>query len=226
VPCHILLLSIGLDPSLIEYDDYIAWSPVSAKLEKLKVNCPFKTIIVDSITSMGDSMTSQVKKAKKADSQGKIVGGIMVSGLDEFNAESSAFMDLIADLKDIHKFHGVHVILIAHVIGQRKDNDANKLTHHSRIITTGAEKISGKIAAYVEEAYHFNIKQSIATDQEGQYSLLTVHTGNDYARTSLPLDREIVFNSEPLYNKWILPAIEKMKPSETEKTEKKPAFIT
>jgi hypothetical protein len=31
--------------------------------------------------------------------------------------------------------------------------------------------------------------------------------GNDYARTSLPLPQRIDFNDEPLYEKWILPAI-------------------
>lgn len=199
----------GIKAKDVHYEDYTNWTKPNAKLEQLQLNCPFKTIIVDSITSMGDAMTSQVKKAKKG--SGKEIGGIPVSGLEEFNAESSAFQELISQLKDIHKFHGVNVILIAHVLGARKDNDANKLTHHSRIIVTGAEKISAKIAAYVTEAYHFNIKSDFDADAEGHYSLLTTHTGNDYARTSLPLPREIIFDKDPLYEKWIKPAIDKLK---------------
>lgn len=224
----------GINPRMdVEYDDYTNWDAPRAKLEQLQVNCRFKTIIVDSVTSIGDAMTSQVKKAKRnarADSgegKGKTIGGIPVSGLEEFNAESSAFQELIAILKDINKFHGVNIILIAHVLGARKDNDANKLTHHSRIIVTGAEKISAKIASYMTEVYHFNIKPKFEADSEGEYSLLTVHTGNDYARTSLPLPTEIVFNAEPLYEKWIAPAvtrlknekpIERIKPTETQAT--------
>lgn len=201
----------GIKVKDIHFDDYQDWEKPRAYLEKLRVNCPFRTIIVDSITSIGDCMTSQVKKAKRGGNTGKEIGGIPVSGLEEFNAESSAFQELIATLKDINKYHKVNIIMIAHVLGARKDNDANKLTHHSRIIVTGAEKISAKIASYMTEVYHFNIKPAFEADKEGAYTLLTTHTGNDYARTSLPLPQEITFNNDPLYEKWIAPAIKRLK---------------
>lgn len=193
----------------VQFDDYTDWDKPRAKMESLQVNCPYKTLVVDSITSSGDAMTNQVKKFKRANKEGggKTIGGIPVSGLEEFNAESSAFQEMIALLKDIHKFHHVNVILIAHVLGARKDNEANKLTHHSRIIVTGAEKISAKIASYMTEVYHFNIVPAFEADKEGAYSLMTTHTGNDYARTSLPLAQTITFNNEPLYEKWVGPAI-------------------
>jgi len=195
---------------MVDYDDYNDWDKPRAKLEALQVNCPYKLIVVDSITSIGDAMTSQVKKMKRREGGGKTIGGIPVSGLEEFNAESSAFQEMMAILKDIHKFHNVHIILIAHVLGARKDNDANKLTHHSRIIVTGAEKISAKIASYMTEVYHFNITPAFEADKEGAYTLRTTHTGNDYARTSLPLPQEITFNADPLYEKWIGPAIKRL----------------
>lgn len=202
----------GLDRKLIEYDDYNDFDKPRKYLENLRVNCKFKTIIIDSITSIGDCMTSQVKKAKKDDNKGKQLGGIIVSGLDEFNAEAAAFQDLIAVTKDIHKYHKINIVMIAHVIAARKDNDANKLTHHSRIIVTGAEKISAKLASYMTEVYHFNIATSFNADEEGKYELLTSHTGNDYARTSLPLARKITFNDQQLYKGWIEPAIQKISP--------------
>lgn len=197
----------------VTYDDYKDWDAPRAKMEQLQTTCPFKTLIVDSITSCGDAMTNQVKKFKRSNKEGggKSIGGIPVSGLEEFNAESSAFQEMIALLKDIHKYHHVNVILIAHVLGARKDNDANKLTHHSRIIVTGAEKISAKIASYMTEVYHFNIVPAFEADKEGAYSLMTTHTGNDYARTSLPLAQSITFNAEPLYEKWIGPAIKQLR---------------
>ncbi len=221
----------GINLKEIEYDDYTNWDKPKAKLEMLQVNCPYKTIIVDSITSIGDCMTSQARGMKNKKGEGKMIGGIPVSGLEEFNAESSAFKEMIALLKDIHKFHKVHIILIAHVIGQRKDSDDNKSTHHSRIIVTGAAQISAKIASYVTEAYHFNVKSDFNVDSgEGKYALFTSHMGNDYARTSLPLPKEIEFNNEPLYDKWIKPAIDKQmkeKPIEriTQNTPK-PSFTT
>lgn len=193
----------------VHFNDYQDWNGPYNRLKSFQVNCPYKTIVIDSITSIGDCMTKQARKEKNAAGGGKTIGGIPVSGLEEFNAESSAFKDLIEILKDIHKYHKIHVILIAHVIGQRKDDEANSSTHHSRIIVTGAAQISAKVASYVTEAYHFNIKKGFNADEEGKYSLLTTHTGNDYARTSLPLPREIVFDNEPLYDRYILPAIEK-----------------
>jgi hypothetical protein len=60
------------------------------------------------------------------------------------------------------------------------------------------------------EVYHFNIEPAFEADKEGQYALMTVHTGNDYARTSLPLPQKIAFNGEPLYEKFIQPAIVKL----------------
>lgn len=199
----------GVDMKRVHFDDYNDWNEPRKKLEQFRTNCPYKTIIIDSITSIGDAMTSQVRKTKGDSGKGKEIGGISVSGLEEFNAESSAFKEMISLLKDVAKYHKLHVILIAHVIGQRKDEEGNKHTHHSRIIVTGAAQISAKIASYVTEAYHFNIQSDFAANSEGKYSLLTVHTGNDYARTSLPLPREIVFNNDPLYEKWIAPAIKR-----------------
>lgn len=202
----------GINMKEVHFNDYSNWDEPRAQLGRLQVNCPFKTIIVDSITSIGDAMTSQVKKMKKSEGTGKLIGNIPVSGFEEFNAESSAFQEMIALLKDINKFHKVNIILIAHVLGARKDNDANKLTHHSRIIVTGAEKISAKLAAYMTEVYHFNVESDFNVDSgEGKYGLYTSHTGNDYARTSLPLERKILFNNDPLYEKFIKPAINKLK---------------
>jgi len=200
----------GINMKEVHFDDYNDWEKPRIQLEKFQTTCPYRTIVVDSITSLGDAMTRQVRQMKAKDGSGKRIGGIPVSGLEEFNAESAAFSELIALLKDIHKYHKVHVILIAHVIGARKDNDANKLTHHSRVIVTGAEKISAKLPAYMTEVYHFNIEAAFEENKEGQYAVLTRHTGNDFARTSLPLETKILFNDEPLYEKWIKPAIDKL----------------
>lgn len=204
----------GVNPRDIQYDDYTDWSKPKKKLEDLQVNCPFRTIIVDSVTSIGDNINRETIKQKVSDGVGgKKIGNIYVPGIEEYNAEASAFQDLIAKLKDIHKFHKVNIILIAHVVGQRnKDSDTNKLTHHSRVIITGGDKISGKIASYMTEVYHFNVEVGFNVDSgEGTYGLFTSHTGNDYARTSLPLERKINFNNDPLYEKFILPAVNKLK---------------
>lgn len=202
----------GIKDTDIQYDDYRDWDTPKKRLQGFQTNCPFRTIIVDSLTSIGDNINRQTIKLKSAEGMGKKVGSIYVPGLEEYNAEASAFQDMIDILKDIHEYHKCHVILIAHVVGQRQDQDKNKLTHHSRVIITGGDKISGKIASYMVEAYHFNVETDFNVDSgEGKFGLFTQHVGNDYARTSLPLERKVMFNNDPLYEKWIEPAIKKLR---------------
>jgi hypothetical protein len=76
---------------------------------------------------------------------------------------------------------------------------------------TAGKKIAPKIPAYCGEVYHFNIKRGFTEGAGGDYSLLTEHTGDDFARTSLGLDREIVFKDQPLYKTYIKPAIDRLK---------------
>jgi hypothetical protein len=205
-----------LDPTTIEYDDYEDWNKARLKLEQLQVNCPYKTLIADSVTSMTDMTLRQTLKAKLGQTRksggiaGKQIAGIPVNELEDYNAESSALQEMIALLKDIHKYHGVNVVLIAHVI-QADYKSLNGETHVSRSIVTAAKKNAAKIPAYCGEVYHFNIEKGLNESLGGQYALLTEHTGDDFARTALPLDKKIIIGNDPLYTKYLAPAIAKLK---------------
>jgi len=207
----------GIKPTDVHYDDYTDWNSIRIQLEKFQVSCQYKTIIIDSITSVADAMNRQTMRAKSGtttkggEEKGMRVGGIPVNTIEDYKAEASAFQELIALTKDIHSYHKVNIILIAHVIGERSRSEANGSTHFARIIVTGGKIISAKIPAYCSEIYHFNVESAVDTSKEGAYGLLTRHTGDDYARTTLPLPRSIVFNDEPLYDKYVLPAIKKLK---------------
>ena len=210
------MLNFGVNPKEIEYDDYDDWSKARQKLEGLQVNCKYKTVIFDSITSMADSTLRQTLKLKKGVQRqsgaaaGKVIAGIPVNEIEDYNAESSALMELIALGKDICAYHHVNIIIIAHVV-QAEYKTTGGQTHMSRTIVTAGKRVAPKVPAYCAEVYHFNIKQGFQVGGGGSYSLLTQHTGDDFARTSLPLPVEIVFNDEPLYPKYILPAINKLK---------------
>ena len=201
----------GINPKEIQYDDYNDWNSVKAKLEQFQTRCPFKTIIIDSITTGSDAINRQTLKIKGSDSQGKKVAGIPVNSIEDYNAEDSALKELVAITKDINKYHKVNVILIAHVI-QKEMKTADGKTHMSRVLVTAGKGIAQKIPAYCSEVYHFNIKTGFQADKGGQYALFTVHMGDDFARSSLNLPEEIIFGNEPLYDKWIAPAIKEMTP--------------
>lgn len=207
-----------IDPKQIEYENYTDWNKGRDRLEKLKTDCPYKTIIIDSITSCADTILRQVVKAKTGITRqsgvaaGKVIASIPVNEVEDFNAESAALSELLAITKDIQAYHKIYVILIAHVIQAEYKSLAGK-THVSRTIVTAAKKIAAKIPAYCDEVYHFNISGG-GFGQEGEYGLLTTHTGDDFARTTLPLPKEIKFGDNPIFETHLKPAIEKMKPIE------------
>src|SRR5574339_162978 len=200
-----------IDPTQVDYDDYEDFNKAKSKLEQLQINCKYKTIVIDSITSCADMTLRQSVKLKKADNKGKVVGGISVNTIEDYNAESAALQELIALTKDIHKYHKLNVILIAHVVQAEYRNTVTNETHVSRQIVTAGKKVAPKIPAYCGEVYHFNLDKDFDPNKGGAYSLITEHTGDDFARTALPLDKKIVFGNDPLYTKYLVPAIEKIK---------------
>lgn len=206
---HLPMQAWGINKVDVEYDSYKDWDAPRVKLESFQVNCKFKTIIIDTITSGADSINRQTLKSKGADDKGKRIGGIPVNSIEDFNAEDSALKELIALTKDIHLYHKVNIILIAHVI-QKEVKGPNNTTHMSRLLVTAGKGIAQKIPGYCDEIYHFNIEAELDTSKPPIYTLRTTHTGDDYARTSLPLPSAIAFNDEPLYDKWIKPALDKM----------------
>ncbi len=205
----------GVNPRDVEYDDYSDWDKPRKKLEELQLNCKYKTVIIDSVTSAADGILYQGKKMKAGTKEkGKTVNNIQVNSIEDYNAEDSALSELVALTKDIHNYHKVNIILIAHVMEVSFQKPGQE-TVTSRTIVTAGKRISIKIPAYCEEVYHFNIEKGIDTTQGGLYTLLTEHTGDDFARTSLPLPKIIKFGSDPLYGKYVKPAIDQLRTSLT-----------
>src|SRR6187200_437999 len=179
---HLPMRKWGIDPKTITFDDYDNWSKPKAKLEQFQLNCPYKTIVIDSIA---------------------------VNEIEDYNAESSALNELIALTKDINNFHKVNVILIAHVVKAEYRDTTKNVTHISRQIVTAGKNVAAKIPAYCGEVYHFNIDKGMVEGGGGDYTLLTEHTGDDFARTALDLPSKVSFGDKPLYDTYIKPAIVK-----------------
>lgn len=207
---HIPMSKWKIDPKQIHYDDYTDWNSAVPKFNSFLTSCPYKTIVVDSFTSLADSMLRQVRNLKSGktrasgQSAGREVGGIPVSELEDFNAEASGLTELIAQLKEIHQLKQVDIILIAHVISL--DGQLN----NGRSIVTAGKKIAAKIPAYCDETYQFDTETPMIKGEQGDYIVRT-SAGEDYARTTLPLPNIIKMNDDPLYDRWILPAIKKIK---------------
>lgn len=216
------MMKWGINPEDIHYDDYHNWNDARAKLEKLQVNNPYKTLVFDSITSCADMTLRQTLQLKVGETRnsgkaaGKNIAGIPVNEIEDYNAESSALNELIAITKDIQEYSKCIIILIAHVM-EVTHKSVTGDTHTSRTIVTAGKRVAAKLPAYCTEVYHFDIKPSLIVGGEGSYRIITEHTGDDFARTALGLPKEIAFGDDPLYSKYIEPAIQKLK-GETQKT--------
>src|ERR1022692_4688289 len=199
----------NIDPKMISYDDFNEWTPARQKLEQMAITCPYKTIVIDSITSCSDSMLRQTLKAKQGKKRGsgadagKSIGGISVNEMEDFNAEAAGLTELIALTKDIKNYHKIDIILIAHVI--RADyKSIDGTTHISRTLVTAAKKPAAKIPAYCDETYQFGWEASPIVGVAGDLVVQTVNNGEDYARTTLDLPAMIKLKNDNLYEKYIL----------------------
>lgn len=212
----------GLNPKDIMYDDYSDWDAARKKLEQFQINCKhpdgrkFETLVFDSLTSAMDmtlKQTLDVKRGmtrKSGQAAGKMIAGIAVNEIEDYNAESSAMNELISLCKDIKGYHKLNIIFIAHVM-EVTNKGINGETSISRTIVTAGKRVAAKLPGYCSEVYHFDIEKSVSASVPGNYSIITENTGDDFARTGLDLPRRIVFNDKPLYGTFIEPAIKKLK---------------
>lgn len=197
----------------IEYDDYSDYMEMPKKLAQLQMNCKYKTIIIDSITSNADMInrhTISFKSGatrKSGQSAEFKIAGISVNTIEDYKAENSAFQEIIAVTKDIKSYHNVNVILIAHIMNEKLANSDKQI---ARIIVTGGKAISAKFPAYCEEVYHFDTEPNIDMTKARSYIIQTQHTGDDFARTQLPLEPKIQFNDRQLYNEYLKPGMDKL----------------
>lgn len=201
----------NINPKEVNVVDYYDWDSVKRRLEQLLIKCDSKSLVIDSITSGSDAINRQTLKTKGG---GKMIGSISVNSIEDFNAEDSALKELVALTKDLNENKKVNIVIIAHVI-QKEVKAIDGSTHMSRVLVTAGKGIAQKIPAYCDEVYHFNIKTGAIVGSGGKYTCLTQHTGDDFARTTLPLPNEITFGDEPLYEKYLLPAINKMNQTTT-----------
>jgi hypothetical protein len=203
----------GIDPKEITFDTYNKWSTAEEKLKRFQELCPFKTLIIDSVSSCADTINAQTLALKSGTSTrageeaGRKIAGIAVNTEEDYKAETAALQTLLRLTKDIHKFHKVNIILIAHVI--QAYQKIGSTTRMARTIVTGAPKAAAKMPGYCHEIYQFSLYEGMV-ETDKKYALYTNHTIDDFARTALPLDKQIVFEGEPIYDKYLIPAMNKL----------------
>lgn len=151
------------------------------EMEELQNNCPHKTIVTDSITSLSTSCVLYSMKAS-----GKFKSGqdkLPATSWDEINRETVWFTELLeASCKVIHKKFNCNIIWTAHPTAKTEINDGvgSKI---APIVSYGY-KIPGMIPGYFNEIYSIQMEKiNLSTFKRTVY---TVPHNNLPGKTAFP----------------------------------------
>ncbi len=160
------------------------------KLVGLQDYCPYKTVICDSVTSIGTMILNYMISVRGKATKNK--GVIALSDIEDFGGEARALEQVI----DIGRVIPANFILTAHILETETYDLKTQRTIINRKILTGGKKIAAVIPALFDECWHFY--------KEGGESLkyFVKTTGEDTfpVKTALPLDANIEWTDVMLYD--------------------------
>lgn len=179
----------------LTFDTYRSWDPAWLKLVQLGLGCPYKTVVWDSLTASAWLAIMSIVRFKG--DGGKKVGTIKVAGIEDYGGEAAALNNLIDQFITLRQM-GVTVILTAHVL-RIVEKPVGQAPVESRTLMTGGRKVAVGIPGYFHETYHFEV--DTIDPATPKYIARTTHTGDDFARTSLPLPGKFDWTNQVFYEK-------------------------
>jgi len=163
--------------------------------EDLQGNCPWATVVIDSLTAFTACSVAFQMGIKGAGGKGKkLAGGIQVPTWDEFNGETS----LVQQVLEVSKILPCHVIFTAHPI-EKSVSDGGNTLRKARSIAAYGTKTPSLVPIYFNEIYQFGIEPPSAPDLPPTRFIITQPTGRDMAKTALPLPPRIEITNRQLY---------------------------
>lgn len=200
------LLKAGfpIDPKDIKFDTYGSWNVKEAGAQMgriLSVN-PYATVVIDSFTYLSDAVIKYCWDNNTSNKK-KQVGGLWMPGYEEFNAEANTLFDVVEFIKRLN----CHAVLTGHVIDVERiikeysalAKEMVDVTVHKTQMVTAGKKLQEKMPGGFNEIWHFDRKGKVDPKAMPDYYILTASDGDNFAASSLPLDREIIFNDRPLF---------------------------
>ena len=193
------------------FDDVFA---VSAFLEPWmngKVQCPYETLIVDTVTSLSTLCLCSVDKTKGTDvikmMQHKMIGkggavSVEVMGFDYYNAEANFFERYFMEALRIlwaREGNPKHVIVIAHEISREQSNMITGITTVTKTIVTAGTKVAAFIPSRFDEEYVFESRKP-PLGQTGDNARVCITQNGDNARTAFKFPNVIDFTNKSLYD--------------------------
>lgn len=173
--------------------DVIDYKEFQSRFEMLQNRCDWKTIVVDSITSL--TLTVIRYQLNKKGVRGKrLVDIIKVPTWDEFNGECQEVCAII----EIAKILPAHVIFTAHPVDKTEilPGDVVKKTQS---ITAFGNKTPSFVPNYFDEIYSFT-KESNGAGEPVKRIATTLAGEQILCKTALPLPPRIEFTDKPFFN--------------------------
>lgn len=154
--------------------------------------------VLDSVTSLTKSAVNwslAFRPLSKSNESGEKQKENIMPGFDEYKVETS----LVCQLLDLYKALPWYNIWLAHPLPQLKmeatsSGRIESITKTSSLVTYGS-KVAGIIPGEFTEHYHFG-------RQGGKRVIWTDMTGEDFAKTSLPLPRTLDVDGKLFYEVW------------------------
>lgn len=172
---------------------------------KLSNDCRYTAFITDSITMMTSGVVSW---SSQFNDKGKNIGlktenpQQIIPSWDEYKSETA----IISQALDLSRTLPCHVIWTAHPLPSTKiegSGGSMKVTKVVSIVTYGS-KVAGLVPGQFSEIYHFSQSTDFSTSPATKrYIAETDAIGDDFAKTSLGLNREIDFSNKLFYEVWM-----------------------
>ena len=136
----------------IDYDTFGAdnYRQFLDEIESLQDKCPFKTWVLDSVTTSSAccvnfqlAMKDKLKTTK---------GGLPATSWDEINGETVLFTKMLEVMKIVHRKHKVNIIWTAHPIPKTEiiAGEANRTT----TLVAYGNKVPALVPGYFDEIYN------------------------------------------------------------------------
>ncbi len=189
----------------IEYDVYGGHNANEylRKIISLSKDCRYFAVITDSLTMMTSGVVSW---SSGFNEKGKEIGlkagnpQEIIPSWDEYKSETA----IVAQTLDLSRTLPCHVLWTAHPLPSTKiegSGSSMKVSKTISLVTYGS-KVAGLVPGQFSEIYHFTQLNDYQTNSK-KYIAETDAIGDDFAKTSLGLPKELDFTNRLFYEVWM-----------------------
>jgi AAA domain-containing protein len=196
----------------IHWDTFESIFDIDKRLTELFDNCPYETLVVDSITGLVNIVmdsVGQVKKETVTDILSRVSSKsntIEMMGIDYYSAEDRFCTYFVDRLKTLwaRPDNPKNVIIIAHVVTVESAPDLKtKYVTKTRSIVSKGKKFAAWLPTGFDNVYIFGrqFPDLGDIDQTVKRVALTEAFGEDSAKCSYPFPKSIEFTNGSFYDK-------------------------